>query len=138
MSTYAGNARERLISIIAPTNYGMNGDAPLYAPRRSDVPHITLSPRTARGLPTSGLAVTLVQPSGGGVSPLAPGFTLTIFRAIPALGMWAKLAPIVGVNFLDQLVLPDLSGGMGLFFGVSNVDPITIPLAMLIAVAELD
>lgn len=138
MSTYAGNARERLISTIAPTNYGSNGDGPFSGPQRSDVPHITLSPRTARGLPTSGLAVTLIQPSAGGVSATAPGFTLTIFRAVPALGVWAKLAPILGVNFLDQLVLPDLSGGMGLFFGISNVSGLTIPLPMLIAVAELD
>lgn len=138
MSTYAGNARERLIQITAPTNYGADGDGPLSAPRRSDVPHITLSPRTARGLPTSGLALTLVKPAAGSVVASAPGFTLTIFRAVPALGVWAKMAPITGVNFLDQLVLPDLSGGMGLFFGIGNSDGTPASAPMLIAVAELD
>lgn len=137
MSTYAGNARERLIQITAPTDYGTTGDGPLYAPRRSTVPHITLSPRTARGLPTTGLALTLVSPDAGSVTPSGTGFTLTIFRAVPALGVWAKLAPILSVNFLDQLVLPDLSGGMGLFFGVSNVAA-GPSLPVLIAVAELD
>jgi hypothetical protein len=131
---YAGNARERFVEIgtaavgVGPTD---NTTPPL----------ITLSPRTARGLPTAGLALVLVgypPPNGFNYSPAVAavdGFTLYLFRLLPTIGGWSRLQSFAGVQFGDQLVLPDISGGMGLYVGIGNVGT---PGNLLVGLAELD
>ena len=69
-------------------------------------------------------------------SATAPGFTLTLYRAIPtAGGAWAALAAFPAANFGDQLVLPDISGGMGLYVQIGNV---AVAGVLLVGLAELD
>ena len=135
MSDYVGSARERLLQF--------NTAALLAAPSIGDAPHIIVSPRSSRGLPTSGIGVVLlpIPPANGhdyGTPAIAtaPGFTVTIYRALPtAAGGWAALAPKTGVPFYTQLTLPDISGSMALRYQLDNVDT---PGILLIGLAELD
>lgn len=124
MSNYAGFPSERLVQVET-------GGPPV----RSSPEHFILSPRTSRGLPTSGLALTLLSPSTGVVAA-APGFTVTIYRAIPVLGMWAALQAFPGANYNDQLTLPDISGGMALYFSITNI--VAPDGNVILAIAELD
>lgn len=105
------------------------------APVRGQIPHFNLSPRTARGLPTQGFAWSIIAPSAGSAVATAPGFSVTLYRVAPTLGQWLTLQPYTSFNYNDQLVLPDISGGMGLYFQITNV---TTPGNVLIGVAELD
>jgi hypothetical protein len=123
MSSYAGVSCERLVQV------GM-----LTAPSRSDAQHFVLSPRTSRGLPTAGLALVLLKPSAGGAVATSPGFDVTIYRAIPVLGSWAALQTYSAANYGDQLTLPDLSGGMALFFSIQNGTAGNL----ILAIAEMD
>jgi len=135
VSDYVGSARERLLQF--------NTAALLAAPSIGDAPHIIVSPRSSRGLPTSGIGVVLlpIPPANGhdyGTPAIAtaPGFTVTIYRALPtAAGGWAALAPKTGVPFYTQLTLPDISGSMALRYQLDNVDT---PGILLIGLAELD
>lgn len=135
---YVGNARERLVELDTAAVTAMLG-----ADSSTWVPQIVLSPRTSRGLPTSGLALVLFgYPPPNGVSygtpaqPSAPGFTLTIWRAVPTSpGYWARLQAFTGANFGDQLVLPDISGGMELIIELENVGT---PGKLMLGIAELD
>jgi hypothetical protein len=127
MSNYVGNARERIILLGTA--------AVAAAPVRGQVPHFNLSPRSSRGLPTQGFAWTITAPSAAAAVATAPGFTVTIYRVVPTLGTWAALQPYASLNFDDQLVLPDISGGFGLYFKIGSV---TTPGNVLIALAELD
>jgi hypothetical protein len=111
VSSYVGVATERLVQITRSAGA---------APEHTAPAHFILSPRTARGLPTSGFAFTLLAPSVGSAVATAPGFTVTIYRSIPLLGAWAALQAFTGANYGDQLVLPDISGGMALYFVISN------------------
>ncbi len=137
MSFHVGIARERLFEIDTAANAAaIAGGLPL-------VPHLVLSPRTARGLPTSGLALVLLPfPAPNGVSygtpaaASAPGFTVTLYRAIPTSpGLSAALAAFAGANFGDQLTLPDISGGMALYVGIGNVATAGV---LICGIAELD
>ena len=148
MSNYVGVSAERLVQVARSTD-----GAP---PAHTAPAHFVLSPRTSRGNPTSGFALTLLAPSKGAAVPVAPGFTIAIYRAIPVLGAWAALQAFTGANYGDQLVLPDISGGMALFFVISNAvadgaipDAHTNPAAygygpawghanLILAIAELD
>jgi hypothetical protein len=140
MSLYAGSARERIIEL----------DTALVAaaPTRDKAPHITLSPRTAQGLPTQGFAFTFVQAavgaalgtggsdgsgSGGGAGG---NFNVTIYRCVPALGTWAELSPFTAAaHYGEQYVLGDISGSWGIYFQVRGVSR---PGRLLLAIAEMD
>ncbi len=126
MSAYA-NARARIIQLGTA--------AVAAAPARGQIPHINLSARTSRGLPTQGFAWTLVAPSAGSAVATSPGFTVTIYRVEPTLGQWLTLQPFTALNYNDQVVFPDISGGMGLYFQITNV---TTPGNVLIGISELD
>jgi hypothetical protein len=132
VSAYVGNARERIVE-LATANVG--------AGPTTDTPAITLSPRSSRGLPTTGLAIVLIPltPNSDDVGqvaqPTAPGFTLTLWRAIPTIGGWSTLQAYPGLNYGDQVVLPDISGGFGLYFQLGNIDT---PGRLLLGLAELD
>lgn len=131
---YAGNARERLVE-IATTTVGTGPSADGIPPL------ITLSPRTARGLPTQGLALVLLTyppPNGldyGAAVAGGGGFTVYLYRWLPTVAVWTRLQNLPGVAFGDQLVLPDISGGMGLYVGIGNVGT---PGKILVGFAELD
>lgn len=135
MSDYVGQSRERLLQL--------NTADLAAAPAVGAAPHMIVSPRTSRGLPTSGIGLVLlpIPPPNGhdyGVpaTALSPGFTVTLYRALPtAGGAWAKLSPKTGVLFYSQLTLPDISGAMALFFQITNVDTAGI---LLVGLAELD
>lgn len=135
MSDYVGQARERLLQL--------NTADLASAPAIGDLPHMIVSPRTSRGLPTSGIALVLIPippPNGHNygtpATALAPGFTVTLYRSIPtAGGAWAALAPKTGVPFYTQLTLPDISGAMALRYQITNVDTAGI---LLVGLAELD
>ena len=127
MSAIVGASRERIIQLGTA--------AVAAAPARGQVPHITLSPRTARALATQGFAWSLVSPVAGGAVATAPGFNVTIYRVAPTLGVWQALQPFAAANFLDQLVVPDISGALGLYFQIGNV---AAPGNVLVGVAELD
>jgi len=135
MSNYVGVSRERLFQVLS-TDVAATPDA-------TKVPLVVLSPRSSRGLPTTGLALVLLAiPPPNGInfgtpaSATAPGFTLTLYRAIPtAAGGWAKLQAFAGANFGDQLVLPDISGGLGLYVQIGNV---AVDGVLLVGLAELD
>lgn len=117
MSQYAG-ARERVILV--------SGNFRLMTPDRTMWPQINVSPRTSSGLPTASLGIVLFTNvlAPGPAVPVAPGMTLQIWRVAPTLGAWAALAPITGVAFGQQLVLPDIGGGWGLYASVTNLtDP---------------
>ena len=129
MSQYAGMPSERLVQIRLPIT------DPGFGPDRNTPAHFILSPRTARGLPTSGLALTLCAPSTGAAVAAGLGFTVTIWRAIPVLGSWAALQDFPGANFGDQLTLPDLSGGMALYFAIGSVSGAG---DVILAIAEMD
>jgi hypothetical protein len=124
VSQYAGMPCERLVQIAAPGS----------EPSRSSAPHIVLSPRTSRGLPTSGMAFTLLPPSTG-AAVAGAGFSIAIFRAIPVLGSWAALQLYEAAGYGEQLTLPDLSGGMALYFHVFNLETAG---NVILAIAELD
>ncbi len=137
MSFHVGIARERLFEVDTAANAAaIAGGLPL-------VPHLVLSPRTSRGLPTSGLTLVLLPyPAPNGVSygtpaaASAPGFTVTLFRIIPTSpGLVGVLAAYPSANFGDQLTLPDISGGMALYVGISNV---ATPGLLMVGIAELD
>jgi hypothetical protein len=135
VSDYVGASRERLIQL--------NTAALAAAPAVGAAPHMIVSPRTSRGLATSGIGLVLlpIPPPNGHdygtpASALAPGFTVTLYRAVPtAAGAWAALDPKTGVPFYTQLTLPDISGSMALFFQITNVDTAGI---LLVGLAELD
>jgi hypothetical protein len=112
VSNYLGVSAERLIQVAR--------SAVAAAPAHTEPAHFILSPRTSRGLPTSGFALTLLAPARGAAVATTPGFTITIYRAIPVLGAWAALQAFPGANYGDQLVLPDISGGMALYFVISH------------------
>jgi hypothetical protein len=87
---------------------------------------------------TGNLAIILIPPEslaslGGGI-PGSGGFTLTVYRVVPTLGEWGALATYAGLAYRDQLVLPDISGGWGLYFVFGNV---ATNGAILVGVAEL-
>lgn len=118
MSDYVGSSRERLVQLNTNDVSG--------APAVGVAPHLIVSPRTSRGLPTSGIALVLlpIPPANGhdyGTPATAsdPGFTVTIYRALPVgAGQWSKFDPKAGVPFWSQLTLPDISGGMALYFRI--------------------
>lgn len=112
MSSYVGVSSERLVEIVRSTDGAV--------PAHTAPAHFVVSPRTSRGLATSGFAMTLLAPSKGAAVATAPGFTITIYRAIPVLGAWAALQAFTGANYGDQLVLPDISGGMALYFVITH------------------
>ncbi len=126
MSAYA-NPRGRIIQLGTA--------AVAAAPARGQIPHFNLSARTARGLLTQGFAWTIVAPSAGSAIATSPGFTCTLWRVEPTLGQWLTLQPFTAFNYNDQLTFPDISGGMGLYFQITNV---TTPGNVLIGVSELD
>lgn len=127
MSSIIGAPRERLIQLGTA--------AVAAAPARGQIPHLMLSPRTSRSMPTQGFAWNLVAPSAGAAIATAPGFTVQIYRVAPTLGVWTSFQAFASANFLDQLVLPDISGGIGLYFQITNV---TTAGNVLLAIAELD
>lgn len=135
MSDYAGAPRERLVQINTADVAG--------PPAPTDAPHIVLSPRSSRGLPTAGLALVLLGfPTPNGVDygtpaiATAPGFTVTLYRALPtAAGGWGALTPITGVNYNDLLTLPDISGPFALRYVLTNV---ATPGVLLVGLTELD
>ena len=134
MSDYVGASRERLVQL---------NTADMGAPANGAAPHIVVSPRTSRGLPTAGIGLVLlpVPPPNGHdygtpATPVDPGFTVTLYRALPtAAGGWAALEPKTGVPFYTQLTLPDISGGMALYVQIGNVDT---PGVIILGLAELD
>jgi hypothetical protein len=138
MSLYPGAARERLIYL----------DTMVVAepPTRATRPHITISPRTAQGLPTQGIALVLLEPETGaavgggggeGDSGGGPGgFHLTLYRSVPTVGAWAELAPfVVLARYGEQYVLPDLTGGWGLYIQITGAAE---PGLILVGIAETD
>lgn len=135
MSNYLGSARERLVQL--------NTNDLGAAPAQGAAPHLIVSPRTSRGLPTSGISLVLlpIPPANGHdygtpATAIDPGFTLTLYRALPTgAGFWSKFEPKTGVPFYSQLTLPDISGGMALFFQIENVGTNGI---LLVGLAELD
>jgi hypothetical protein len=135
VSDYAGAPRERLLQL--------NTADLVAAPANGAAPHMIVSPRTSRGLPTSGIGLVLlpIPPANGHdygtpATALVPGFTVTLYRALPtAAGGWAAFTAKTGVPFLTQLTLPDISGAMALWFQITNVDTAGI---LLVGLAELD
>jgi hypothetical protein len=119
MSRFNSGARERFIQL--PSG--------LSAPTRTAAPQINVSPRTSTGAPTGNLALVILPQtysgsppiSYGPVTPAPGGFTLTVYRCLTTLNDWGALAPYTGLAYRDQLVLPDISGGWGLFFVLGNV-----------------
>jgi hypothetical protein len=132
MSRFNSGARERFIQL--PSG--------LSAPARTAAPHINVSPRTSTGAPTGSLAIVILpQTYSGGIlyTPVGAGsggFTLTVYRCLTTLNDWAALAPYTGLAYRDQLVLPDISGGAGLFFVLGNATTGTSGFVIL-GLAEL-
>jgi hypothetical protein len=142
MSLYAGANRERLIQIST--------DLVATAPVRNSKPHFQVSPRTAQGLPTQGIGLTLIPPvSGPAIEPGGDsgdsgegsggnGFGFTIWRCVPVLGTWAELAPFTALaHYGEQYVLPDISGGWGLYFQVTGLGE-SDHGRILVGIAEMD
>jgi hypothetical protein len=140
VSLYAGAARERLIKLDTAVVSAR--------PTRTTRPHITVSPRTAQGLPTQGIAFTLIQPttdpavgtggdeSAGESGGEMGGFTVTLFRSVPTVGTWAELAPFTALaRYGEQYVLGDISGAWGLYFQVTGATEAGL---ILLGLAELD
>lgn len=107
MSQFGGVSRERFIQLLT--------QAP-FDPDRTEAPLIVASPRTAQGLLTTSVSIVVVPVS---TSDAVGPFDLTIYRVVPTLGEWGKAKTITGVNFRDQLVLNDVSGGGGFYFQIS-------------------
>jgi hypothetical protein len=107
MSRLGGAARERFVELNTAT---------LGAPARGDSPHLLVSPRTAAGLVTGSLALVLLPTSGS--DGAWDGFDITIYRAVPTLGDWGKFQVYPSAAYRDQLILNDVSGGLGLFFSI--------------------
>jgi hypothetical protein len=81
-----------------------------------------VSPRTATGQQTGSISLVLIPPDTSPAAvPDTGGFTLTIYRVIPTLQDWGALATYSGLAYRDQLVLPDISGGWGLYFVFGNL-----------------
>jgi hypothetical protein len=139
MSLYAGASRERLVKLDTAVVSAR--------PTRTTTPHITISPRTAQGLPTQGIALTLIQPTtdpalgagadeSGDSGGVTGGFTVTLFRCVPTTGTWAELAPFTALaRYGEQYVLGDLSGAWGLYFQITGA---TEDGLILLGIAELD
>lgn len=89
------------------------------APARFNGPHVTVSPRTAEGRPTRGVAFTLMKPETSGVDPAAGNFTLDIWRA-STVGEWCHYLQKTGIVYDDQYITYDIQGGAALFFRVTN------------------
>lgn len=139
MSRYAG-ARERIIQL----NTALVSEPPL----RETKPHFLVSPRSAQGLPTEGIALTLIQAlsgaalgAGAGMSSPAGsggagGFGVALYRNVPGIGGWASLAPFTtSAAYGEQYVLEDISGAWGIYFQITEVTQDGI---LLIGIAELD
>lgn len=107
MSRLGGAARERFVELET---------SQLGPPSRGDSPHLMISPRTAAGLLTGSLAVVLlpVSESDGAIGP----FDVTLYRVVPTLGDFGKFQVFSACAYRDQLILNDVSGGLGLFFSV--------------------
>jgi hypothetical protein len=138
MSQTPGAARERLIEL----NTLEVKDPPSVLTK----PHFFVSPRTAQGLPTQGIALTLIRRTlgaaignGGDISGSGGdggGFAVTIHRAIPTTGGWAVLAPFTtSAVYGEQYVLEDISGAWGLYFQIGGVEE---EGRILIGIAEMD
>jgi hypothetical protein len=127
MSQVSGNSRERIVQLDTAVNSA--------APVRGTLPSFLLSPRSSRGYLTQGFAFSLTSPSAGGAVASNPGFTVTIYRVAPTLSVWNALQAFTAANYLDQLVFPDISGGMSLYFQITNVSANGL---ILLGVAELD
>lgn len=139
MSIIAGAARERLIKLDTAVAS--------VAPNRNTKPHFVVSARTAQGLPTQGICLTLIEPETdaatgiGGEESSGPsggggGFNVTMWRAVPATGGWAELAPFTALaNYGEQYVLGDISGSWGIYFQITGA---TEHGFVLVGVAEMD
>lgn len=127
MSAYRGNSRERIVQLGTA--------AVAAAPVRGTLSHLVVSPRSSRGLPTQGFAWTLIAPSAGSAIATAPGFTVQIYRSAPTLGVWLAMQQFTAANYNDQLVFPDISGGMAIYVQITNV---ATPGNVLFCLAELD
>jgi hypothetical protein len=139
LSLYAGAARERMIELQATDIVD--------APTRTTKPHFQVSPRTAQGLPTQGIALTLIAPrvgaaigtggaeSGGSGGSLG-GFQVTIYRCVPILGTWAEMAPFTAMaHYGEQYVLGDIPGGWGIYLQITGISE---PGRLLVGIAEMD
>ncbi len=136
MSIIAGAARERLIKLDTAVVGA--------APNRNTRPHFVVSPRTAQGLPTQGIGLTLIQPAADAAvgigadesSGTGGGFNVTMWRAVPATGGWAELAPFTALaNYAEQYVLGDISGSWGIYFQITGA---TEDGLILLGIAEMD
>jgi hypothetical protein len=67
---------------------------------------------------------------------IGAGFAVTIYRCVPVLGTWAELAPFTArARYGVQYVLPDISGGWGLYFLITGMSQ---PGRILLGIAEMD
>lgn len=93
------------------------------APPNNTPPHVVQSP-TIEGVVTKGFGLALVAPDSGTPAVAVPaGFTLTYYRLIPTLGVWAAALSKTGVVYNEQLVNFDMGGAQAWFF---VIDPATI------------
>jgi len=136
MSIIAGAQRERLIKLDTAVVGA--------APNRQTKPHFTVSPRTAQGLPTQGIGLTLIEPAADAAvgigadesSGTGGGFNVTMWRAVPVTGGWAELAPFTALaNYGEQYVLGDISGSWGIYFQITGA---TADGLILLGIAEMD
>ena len=114
---------ERLVT--AALAAGSIGD-----PSLSTAPHFVLSPTTPTGERTQGFALCVSAPAS---SPATGPFSITPYRRIPSLGVWAKGATFTDAAYLDALVCYDVGAGVELFFDVSG----TADGGIVLALAEL-
>lgn len=130
MSRYGGTPRERIVELDI--------DAVDGAPTRDTAPHLVVSPRTPNGLITGNLALIILPPSFEPAVADTGGFTLTVYRSVPTLGEWGELLARTGINYRDQYVLPDIAGGWGIYFRITNaVESEGDDGSVLMGVAEL-
>lgn len=101
-------------------------------------PHFLLSPETNDGQPTLGFEFGLLD-IGFGTSPVAPGFTVTVFRLVEVamqqglVKQWLSFAPLLGVNFGQLFSSFDINTA-AIRFQISNVN---VDGSLVIALAEL-
>ena len=92
-----GATRQAKLSRGRPIKLGTAATA--NAPTANTEPHVRMSPKAPVGLETTGFFFGLVQPAVGGATPIAAGFTITVWVRNPVTKHWfAFQSQSVGYN----------------------------------------
>jgi hypothetical protein len=92
------------------------------APAAQTEPHFVQSP-TIEGIPTRGFGLALVAPDSASpnaaATAIAAGFTVTVYRLIPSLGIYAAGMSKTAVPYQQQLVNFDMGGAQAFYFVIA-------------------